>query len=57
MMFWILIVLIVFLSVIIIIGYTLMSDVIKLFIQLSIEVDSLNKEIDKLRKVDFNERD
>lgn len=57
MMFWFLIVLIAFLSVIIIIGYILISDVIKLFIKLSIEVDNLNKEIDKLRKVDFNERD
>ena len=56
MMFWILIVLIAFLSIIIIIGYTLISDVIKLFIKLSIEVDNLNKEIDKLRNADFNER-
>lgn len=47
---WILIVLIVFLTVIIITGYCLISDVIKMFIKLSIEVDDLNKEIDKLRK-------
>ena len=53
---WILIVIIVFLTVIIITGYCLISDVIKMFIKLSIEVDDLNKEIDKLRKVDFNER-
>lgn len=50
MLFWILIVLIVFLAVIIIIGYSLISDVLKMFIELSTEVDSINKEIDKLRK-------
>ena len=50
MLFWILIVLVVFLSVIIIIGYSLISDVLKMFIMLSTEVDNLNKEIDKLRK-------
>ena len=50
MLFWNLIVLVVFLSVIIIIGYSLISDVLKMFIMLSTEVDNLNKEIDKLRK-------
>lgn len=50
MLFWILIILLVFLAVIIIIGYSLISDVLKMFIELSTEVDSLNKEIDKLRK-------
>ena len=50
MLFWILIVMVVFLSVIIIIGYSLISDVLKMFFMLSTEVDNLNKEIDKLRK-------
>lgn len=50
MLFWILIVLVVFLTVIIIIGYSLISDILKMFTELSTEVDSLNKEIDKLRK-------
>lgn len=50
MLFWILIAVIVFLTVIIIIGYSLISDILKMFIELSVEVDSLNKEIDKLRK-------
>lgn len=50
MLFWILIILIAFLAVIIIIGYNLISDVLKMFIELSTEVDNLNKEIDKLRK-------
>lgn len=50
MLFWILIILLVFLAVIIIIGYNLISDILKMFIELSAEVDSLNKEIDKLRK-------
>lgn len=50
MLFWILISVIVFLTVIIIIGYNLISDVLKMFIELSAEVDNLNKEIDKLRK-------
>lgn len=50
MLFWILIVLIVFLTVIIIIGYSLISDILKMFTELSTEVDSLNKEINKLRK-------
>lgn len=49
-LFWILIVVIVFLTVIIIIGYSLISDILKMFIELSAEVDSINKEIDKLRK-------
>ena len=50
MLFWILIVLIAFLSIIIIVGYSLISDVLKMFMMLSAEVDNLNKEIDKLRK-------
>lgn len=50
MLFGILISVIVFLSVIIIVGYSLISNVLKLFIELSAEVDNLNKEIDKLRK-------
>lgn len=50
MLFWLLISVIVFLTVIIIIGYNLISDVLKMFIELSAEVDNLNKEIDKLRK-------
>lgn len=50
MLFGILISVIVFLIVIIIIGYSLISNVLKLFIELSAEVDNLNKEIDKLRK-------
>ena len=50
MLFWILIVMIVFLSIIIIVGYSLITNVLKLFIELSAEVDNLNKEIDKLRK-------
>ena len=50
MLFGILISVIVFLTVIIIIGYSLISDILKMFIELSTEVDSLNKEIDKLRK-------
>lgn len=50
MLFWILIVVIVFLSVIIIVGYNLISDILKMFAELSTEVDNLNKEIDKLRK-------
>lgn len=50
MLFWLLISVIVFLTVIIIIGYNLISDVLKMFIVLSTEVDNLNKEIDKLRK-------
>ena len=50
MLFGILISVIVFLTVIIIIGYNLISDVLKMFIELSAEVDNLNKEIDKLRK-------
>lgn len=50
MLYWILIVLLVFLTVIIIIGYSLISDILKMFTELSAEVDSINKEIDKLRK-------
>ena len=50
MLFGILISVIVFLSVILIVGYSLISDVLKMFIELSDEVDNLNKEIDKLRK-------
>ena len=50
MLCWILIVVIVFLSVIIIVGYNLISDILKMFAELSTEVDNLNKEIDKLRK-------
>ena len=50
MLFWILISVIVFLTVIIIIGYNLISNVLKMFIELSAEVDNLNKKIDELRK-------
>lgn len=50
MLFGILISVIVFLSVIIIVGYNLISDLLKMLIELSTEVDNLNKEIDKLRK-------
>lgn len=50
MLFGILISVIVFLIVIIIIGYSLISDILKMFSILSIEVDDLHKEIDKLRK-------
>lgn len=50
MLYGILISVIVFLGIIIIIGYNLISDVLKMFIELSAEVDNLNKEIDKLRK-------
>lgn len=50
MLFGILISVIVLLIIIIIIGYSLISDILKMFTVLSIEVDSINKEIDKLRK-------
>lgn len=50
MLFWILIAVLVFLSIIIIVGYSLISDILKMFMMLSTEVDNLNKEIDKLRK-------
>ena len=50
MLFVILISVIMLLTIIIIIGYNLISDVLKMFIELSAEVDNLNKEIDKLRK-------